>query len=237
MVSVLNLEWLTLVRHAESTGNLSHQAAIDDGLDEVDIPERDADIPLSPAGRTQAEMLGRRLAALPADQRPTAVISSPYLRALETARLALDGLHEPPPIEVDERLRDRDSGAFERLTPSGIRARHPEEAARMRRIGKFYYRPPGGESWTDVALRLRGFYHDVALDHPGGRVLVMAHDAVIVVTRYIVERLSEYEAMEVEKAPVVNTSVSSWHRRDGALRPVVYNDAAHLAGRFGAEPG
>ena len=37
--------------------------------------------------------------------------------------------------------------------------RHPAEVPRARRaaahVGKFYFRPPGGESWCDVILRLR----------------------------------------------------------------------------------
>ena len=32
---------------------------------------------------------------------------------------------------------------------------YPDEAKRRDLLGKFYYRPPGGESWADVALRIR----------------------------------------------------------------------------------
>ena len=41
------------------------------------------------------------------------------------------------------------------MTRSGIREQYPEEAQRRDLLGKFYYRPPGGESWADVALRVR----------------------------------------------------------------------------------
>ena len=63
---------------------------------------------------------------------------------------------------VDERLRDRELGILDALTAHGVDVRLPAEAARRRWLGKFYYRPPGGEAWTDVALRLRSFLRDAA---------------------------------------------------------------------------
>ncbi|SEG80379.1 Broad specificity phosphatase PhoE [Thermomonospora echinospora] len=237
MAGVRNLESLILTRHGESTGNLAHQAARDapgDRIEEVDLCDRDADVPLSERGRLQAVALGRRLAALPPSERPTAVVSSPYVRSLDTARIALAELQDPPDLLVDERLRDREMGVLYRLTPHGVRVRYPEEAERSRRLGKFYYRPPGGESWADMLLRLRSAYLDIDLDHPGGRVLVVVHDAVVVLTRYIVEGLSERELMEIERTPIGNCSFTRWVRRDGVLRPAEYNDTAHLSEPAGA---
>jgi broad specificity phosphatase PhoE len=218
-----------MARHGESTGNVAWRAAEADGLDEIDIPLRDPDVPLSETGRQQAAALGRRLAALPDADRPTAVLSSPYVRAAETARIALAEIAGPS-IRYDERLRDRETGALYPLTRRGIEARFPEEAARKRLLGKFYYRPPGGESWADVALRLRSVLSDVERDHPGGRVLVVAHDAVVVLTRYIVERLSEREVLDIERTLVANGSVTTWAREDDELRLVTFNATDHLHG-------
>lgn len=231
MIGVRNLESLIVTRHGESAANVAHRAALaapEKRAEEVGICDRDADVPLSEHGRLQAAALGRRLAAMPAHERPTVVVSSPYVRALDTARIALAELDDPPELLVDERLRDRESGALHRLTDYGVRVRHPEEAERRARLGMFYYRPPGGESWTDVVLRLRSAYHDLDLEHPGERVLVVAHDAVVVLTRYIIERLTEHEVLEIERTPVANCSLSRWLRRDGRLRPAEYNDTAHL---------
>ncbi|WP_018657830.1 histidine phosphatase family protein [Actinomadura flavalba] len=220
---------LTLARHGESTGNVAHHTASAADAHEAGIAERDADIPLSDLGRAQAAALGARLAALPAAEHPTLAITSPYLRARETLRIALDHLPDPPPHRVDERLRDRDQGAWEGLTVHGIRSRYPEESARLRRVGKFYFRPPGGESWCDLALRLRSFYRDLADDAPGEHVLVTAHDAIIVMSRYVVEDLTEAEILQIEKTPVVNASVSHWQNRNGHLTRTTYNDHSHLS--------
>ncbi|MEP6695909.1 MAG: hypothetical protein ABJA34_03415 [Pseudonocardiales bacterium] len=46
-------------------------------------------------------------------------------------------------------------GILDLHTTAGVLGRFPEEAARRNRLGKFYHRPPGGESWADVSLRLR----------------------------------------------------------------------------------
>ncbi|POM23426.1 2,3-bisphosphoglycerate-dependent phosphoglycerate mutase [Actinomadura rubteroloni] len=230
MWDVNALEWLILARHGESTGNVAYRAAHAAGADESGIGERDADIPLSPAGRAQAARLGDRLAALPSDERPDLARVSPFLRARDTLAIALDRAGLALDTRVDERLRDRDQGVFEGLTAHGVEHRHPEEAARLRKLGKFYYRPPGGECWADLVLRLRSFYRDLSLDAPGRRVLVVAHDAVIVTSRYIAEDLTEAEVLDVERTPVENASISRWRNAGGQLRPVCYNDCDHLSG-------
>ncbi|TMQ97940.1 histidine phosphatase family protein [Actinomadura soli] len=235
MAGVNALQWLTLTRHGESTGNVAYQSVLGTDAEEAGIPERDADVPLSDTGRAQAATLGRWLAALPAGERPTMVVVSPYLRTLDTAKIALAQTSYAAPQDpdglrprVDERIRDREQGALQGLTELGVRRRFPDEADRLRRLGKFYYRPPGGESWADLALRLRSFYRDLEAEAPGGRVLVVTHDAIVVMTRYLVEGLSEREILEIEKTPIANASVTRWRQDGSGLRAVTYNDRAHL---------
>jgi broad specificity phosphatase PhoE len=225
---VSTLEWLGMARHGESTGNVAWREAESEQREEIGIGLRDADVPLSETGRRQAEALGRRLAAMPVGERPTVVYSSPYVRAVETARIALAEVGDGLPLHVDERLRDRENGVLYALTWRGIAARFPEEMARKRLTGKFYYRPPGGESWADVALRLRGALADIERRHPGARVLIVAHDAVVILTRYVVEWLTEQEVLEIERTLVPNASLTSWSRADGELRLVASNSTDHL---------
>jgi len=228
------LQWLGVVRHGQSTGNVIAQEAESGGLEAIDIPERDADVPLSDTGREQAEALGRWLADLDPDDRPAIAVVSPYLRARQTAETALAGTGIE--IVVDERLRDRELGVLDLLTGRGVAARLPDEAARRTRLGKFYYRPPGGESWADVLLRLRALLRELRDDHPDGRVLLFAHEATVLLVRYLAERLSEAELMALARSTAVaNTSISSWRRVDGELKPELFNDVDHLH-REGAPP-
>lgn len=229
-MKVERLRWLAVVRHGQSTGNVIAERAEQDGLETIDIPERDADVPLSDTGREQAAAVGRWLAEEP----PDVAIVSPYLRARQTAGIALGGTGVP--VIVDERLRDRELGVLDLLTGRGVQARMPDEAARRRRLGKFYYRPPGGESWADVLLRLRALLREVREDHPDGRVVLFAHDATVLMVRYLAEGLSEAELMAVaHETAVANCSVSTWRRVDGLLVPDLFNHVAHLH-REGAAP-
>ncbi|WP_430780290.1 histidine phosphatase family protein [Actinoplanes sp. G11-F43] len=221
------LHWLAVVRHGLSTGNVTAEEAETGGADQIDIPERDADVPLAPTGREQAEAVGRLLRADP----PDLAVISPYLRTRQTAEIALAGLDRVRTV-VDERLRDRELGVLDLLTARGVRARLPDEARRRERLGKFYYRPPGGESWADVLLRLRALLREIRQDHPGGRVVLFAHEATVLMVRYLAEGLSEAELMELSRGvTIANCSISSW--RDGA--PELFNAVDHLR-REGAPP-
>src|SRR5438045_1743331 len=117
-------ERLWLVRHGQSQGNVARDAADEAGDHEIDIDLRDVDVPLSALGVQQAEAAGRWFAALPADERPEIILASPYVRARETATIickqgALAG--GPARTIIDERLREREFGSFDRLATTGIR--------------------------------------------------------------------------------------------------------------------
>ena len=125
---------LTLVRHGESIGNVAREQAEASGLPLIDIAERDMDVPLSGRGREQAAALGRWLGELPRRERPTVAISSPYVRASETAEIAVDAAAMRVPLVLDERLREREFGVLDRLTKAGIVARHPDQAEARARV-------------------------------------------------------------------------------------------------------
>jgi broad specificity phosphatase PhoE len=219
-----------LVRHGESMGNVADAHAQQSGSGRLKLDVRDPDVPLSDTGRSQAQALGRWLAELPGPERPTAVVSSPFTRALTTAQLAAGPLGLR--VRADERLRERDFGAFDGMTGAGIREEYPQEADRRDLLGKFYYRPPGGESWADVALRIRSLLATEALRHDCDRLMVVAHQAVIMVFRYVLEELTEAELLDVDRVErVANTSVTRYESTDGELRLIAFNAVDHLAGQ------
>jgi broad specificity phosphatase PhoE len=224
---------LVLVRHGESMGNVAAERAHAEGLDQIEIDVPDADVELSALGVEQARSLGQALGALPEDTRPAVVWSSSYVRAQQTARLALQAASLDLPVRVDERLRDRELGVLDRLTWRGVQARHPEQAELRDWLGKFYHRPPGGESWADVALRLRSVLADHDRLAAGRRVLVVCHDAVVMLARYVCEQLTVDEVLEAESEPVRNVSITRLVRdRDdphgGTWRLTAFNDVSHL---------
>nr|WP_157155959.1 MULTISPECIES: histidine phosphatase family protein [unclassified Diaminobutyricimonas] len=228
---------LTLIRHGESTANVAASAAELARAEEIDVPLRDADVPLSQIGADQAAAVGRWLQGLDDDQFPDSIWCSPYLRAADTARLLAAGQRAQLPVRVDERLRDRELGIIDALTTVGVEARLPVEAARRRRLGKFYYRPPGGESWADVVLRLRSMLIDLDRLESGRRVLIVSHDAVLTLIRYICEHLTEAQVLELASTtPLLNASISRLvrHEADGPWTLDLYNRVDHLEA-LGAE--
>ena len=97
-------------------------------------------------------------------------------------------------------------------------------------MGKFYYRPPGGESWTDVVLRVRSVLTDVRAEHAGQRVWVFTHQAVIMAFRYLLESLTEQELLAHRRQHTAGNCSLTVYRpaTGGGLDLVVYGDVDHL---------
>jgi broad specificity phosphatase PhoE len=110
------------------------------------------DVPLLPTGRDEAEALALRLSGVRIDR----IVSSPMLRALETAQTIATGR----PVEVDERLRELDYGRWEGLTYAEVDAHDPELRARWEHDPAATH-SPGGESGDDVAARALNFLVDL----------------------------------------------------------------------------
>lgn len=220
---------LWLLRHGQSQGNVIRASAAVDA-EALDIPDRDMDVALSELGCRQAEAFGRWMGKRPEDERPDAIVSSPYRRAVETAETMLGAAEMDLNVATDERLRERDLGMMDLLTTKGFASRFPAEAAHRLRIGKFYYRPPGGESWVDVALRCRSLRDSIARTYAGKRVLIVTHEVVIIIFRYLLEGLSEHDALALSsEAAIPNCSLTSYSRdQAGDLAPDVVEWTAPL---------
>ena len=227
---------LWIVRHGESAGNVARDAAHASGADRITLSARDVDIPLSARGEAQARALGAWFARADTDQRPEVLLASPYVRAQDTARLfrAAGGADADEPICIDERLREKEFGILDGLTTQGVASVYPDQAEFRRLLGKFYHRPPGGESWCDVIARLRSVMDTIALHHAGRRVMIVAHQVVVLCLRYVIENLSEDQILAIDReGDVLNCSVTEYRfdpaiGRDGGLALLRYNVADHL---------
>jgi broad specificity phosphatase PhoE len=214
--------------------DLAHAA----GHSRIDIADRDADVPLSSRGVEQSQALGRWIAERPAAERPEILLSSPYRRARQSGELIAEagGLAAgAPPMVVDERLREREFGVLDRLTRAGIVEFYPEQAELRTRLGKFYHRPPGGESWCDVILRLRSLVDTLSLHYPGRRLLIVGHEVVVLCLRYLLEELDEERILAINKqGDMANCGVTEYvyqdggRSKEGSLVLVRYNETAPL---------
>jgi broad specificity phosphatase PhoE len=202
-----------LVRHGQSAGNVARDAAEAAAGLSIDIAERDVDVPLSELGERQSQALAAWFAALPPHEQPNVVLHSPYVRAAETANFLMQRLNrdELLAVHADERLREKEFGILDRLTVHGIAQKYPELHEQRKHVGKFYFRPPGGESWCDVILRLRGMLETITREYPRERVLIVGHQVIVNCFRYLLERLDEATILAHDRAgDVPNCSVTSY---------------------------
>jgi broad specificity phosphatase PhoE len=219
---------LIAVRHGESTANAAF-ALVPPG----DVSGPDADIPLTPLGERQSGALGETLSIWPPDRRPEVVLCSPFLRARRTYDIAVKAAHERgvtlPATLIDDRLADRDMGELELMPWSAIAGAHPVEPDRLNSEGIYYYRPPAGESLSDVTDRVLSLLGDVNRRYDGQRVLIMAHDAIVAVLHYLIDRpnLADFAA-HLGENPAANASITRWADTDGKLRMTDYNIVDHV---------
>lgn len=226
---------LWIVRHGQSAGNVARDAALADGLARIALTHRDVDVPLSDLGRDQAQALGTWFAHLPEDEKPEVLLTSPYVRAVQTAEIfRAAGGCDVDGICIDERLREKEFGILDGLTTDGVRLLQPEQASFRQVLGKFYHRPPGGESWVDVIFRLRALMDTVSLHYGGRRVMIVAHQVVVLCLRYVIEGLSEEEILDIDRAgDVANCSITEYRfdaaqAGDGKLKLQRYNVTAPI---------
>jgi broad specificity phosphatase PhoE len=124
-----------------------------------------------PADLSDQAAVARLADALPP---AAAVISSDLSRAIATA----DAIQGPRPrLPHDPRLREIHFGAWESRLPGDIARDHPD-LSRAFWDGAPGARPPGGESFDDLAARIRTATDAALSAHPGDLVIV-AHFGVV----------------------------------------------------------
>jgi probable phosphoglycerate mutase len=101
----------------------------------------------------------------------SAVVSSPLQRAYNTACAAADALGLP--VRVDDDLIETDFGDWEGLTFLEAAERDPDLHGRWLRDTSVP--PPGGESFDEVAHRVRRARDRLIADHGAATVLVVSH--------------------------------------------------------------
>ncbi len=209
------MDHLVIVRHGESDRNVGKDAATAAGELEYGGGIRDMDVPLTPLGEKQSEATGEYLGRTFRFDR---IFVSPYLRTVKTAEIMTGHFQDCPTTTIEDRIREKEFGILDGLTKIGIATNYPDELKRRSRDGKYYYRPPGGESYPDVALRIHSFLGTMARECRKQTVLVVCHSVVVLAFRRLLERLSEEKLLAIDGDPeqdVCNCSVT-WYKFDPA---------------------
>ena len=146
---------LYLVRHGESECNVQRRLY---GRTDCSLTEK---------GCRQAREVGEKLAGEHIDL----CISSPLIRAAETARLALAG--RSVRIELDDGLMEQDMGEWENQPFDEMMQRQPELLNAMLYDWTKVV-PPGGESYEHLKARVQDVLEREI--ERGGDVLLVAHN-------------------------------------------------------------
>jgi len=141
---------LVLVRHGRSIYNeereLINRGVLDTYTTKVkDV--RNADIDLEEKGKEQAKQTALFLKEQYGNF--DVIFASPFKRAYKTARI-IEGQFPTALFITEERIREKEFGVIDGLTPQELRELFPHEYARKQKEDKYYYRPIGGESYPDV---------------------------------------------------------------------------------------
>lgn len=197
---------MIVVRHGETVWNADRRM------------QGQQDSPLSERGRAQARALGVRFMTEPFDH----LYSSDLARAYHTAAAIAERTgHE---IKVDPRLRERAFGIFEGLTAAEMAARHPDEYARFRARDPDYALP-GGECTREFFARSMACFNELALRHPGERVVVVAHGMLLDALYRAARGLDLICARDVD---LINGSLNVFRFDRARWEVLHWGDCAHL---------
>lgn len=128
------------------------------------------DVPLSEKGRQQAHSLKEALASSSFDR----IHCSDLIRSLETARIIASAQEER--IEIVPGLREINLGAWDGQEVEEIKKEYPDEWEK-REQDVVRYRPPGGESFAELADRVQPVFEGIVAGGDG-RVLIVGHAGV-----------------------------------------------------------
>lgn len=144
------------------------------------------DIPLNDIGRAQADLNGKVLAdLLQRSGRSPGDFSwhvSPLGRTQETMQRVRAAFTEPLPEAVpDKRLVEVSFGIYEGRLHTELSV--GEMAIAGERTAEFwFFRPPSGESYEDVAQRVISFGHELH-----GPAIIVAHGGILRILRRLIE--------------------------------------------------
>ncbi len=176
---------LILVRHGESEFN----KLID--IEGVKMFCGATDVGLTEHGKNQAKYLdgNDKLKDI------SKVYSSNLIRALDTAKLAMPNKE----ITVDERIRERSLGYFEKKYVKDMEKEFPElfkKEDKMKFRRDFVVKAPQGENYTDVSNRVKSFFQNLDFSK-NEKIAIFSHMHCIRCMLYLLLGLKKEEVTKL----------------------------------------
>jgi len=153
-----------LVRHGESEGNASGDKISSNPLHND---------PLTELGQKEAREAGARLKDLAGEgnKKIDVIITSPFVRTKETARIIAETIGYAEEIIEDSRLVEINTGSFDGKPWSEFMAQFASAKER------FTKHIDGAENWEDARKRACEFMYDINARYEGKNILIVSHGA------------------------------------------------------------
>jgi len=155
---------IVAVRHGETAWNVDTRI------------QGQLDIGLNDRGLWQAQRVGLALA----DEAIDHIYSSDLSRAHTTAQAIAQHARTPHArtVHLHTGLRERGFGTFEGQTWAAIAEQWPEESRRWKQRDP-HFAPPGGETPTQLLARVSRTVNEIAAQHLGEHIVLVAHGGVM----------------------------------------------------------
>jgi NAD+ kinase len=213
---------LVLVRHGQSEGNLAKRRSEDGdhtAFTEEFRNRHSSSFRLSKLGQRQALLTGEWIrnefckgkGSVGFDR----YITSEHVRAMETAaRMNLPNAN----WYQDVYLTERNWGDLD-ICPENERKEKFGEALHRREVEPFFWKPPNGESFLELCLRVDRVLHTLHRECSDKRVIIVCHGEVMRAFQVRLERMSQnrFKTLTFSDEPVnriYNCQIMHYTRRD-----------------------
>lgn len=193
---------ILLVRHGETNTNALGMSAVVGN-----------DAPLNENGKRQAVIAAKIVEKFI----PTKIYTSPFLRCQQTAESIAKNTDAQ--IEISESLKEFDMGDWANMKSHDTKALLIQHDAWDYSPSKFEFRVPGGESWQDVAIRMKSFLKKLQ-SMEDETVVLVSHNATI---RALVGIMRDASFKEWFGFPFPNGAVSAFDFKDGTYHELFVN--------------
>ncbi len=190
--------------------------ATNDWIASGKLPCRTTGVHLNERGRSEAEALAERVAALPVQ----AIYSSPLERAMETAQIVATRCNLP--VQVVEGVQETDCGEWQGQV---IEELAKTDLWRTIQLYPSGFRFPGGETFTHIQARMVTAIDELRTAHPGQLIAVFSHaDPIKVAVAYFAGiPLDLFQRIAISPASISEFAFTAYGPH--LLR---INDGAHL---------
>lgn len=198
---------LLLIRHGETDWNFQQKN------------QGQTDIPLNETGKQQSNLLNSHLQTKKIDF----IYSSDLVRCIETA----NKIAEQHTIDViqDIRLRERNYGKWEGLTPEEIQTSDYDNFMKYH-LDPAMYSPSGGETGIEVFSRVTYFLSEILNKHKNGNIAIVSHGGTIA---YLISALLHATPSTASSLRFDNCSITEVHcLENGRKKLIRFNDTSHL---------